>query len=106
MTRHVRLVQHNVNRLSIREWGLPAVLYNGRAWQSERRRTISVIVRRGDKAFVETRPYEFVFSTDEQWMPKAWAEAMNEYAEQWPESAPRLIKIKHYRNPKRTVYVP
>jgi hypothetical protein len=56
--------------------------------------------------FAETRPYEFVFSTDEQWIPKAWVQAMNEYAEQWPDSAPRLIKIKHYRNPKRTVYIP
>ena len=106
MTRPVRLVQHNVNRLSIREWGLPTGGFIGTSWRSERRRTISVIVRRGDKVFVETRPYEFVFSTDEQWIPKAWVEAMNEYAEQWPDSAPRLIKIKHYRNPKRTVYVP
>jgi len=106
MTRPVRLVQHNVNRLSIREWGLPTGGFIGTSWRSEHRRTISVIVLRGDKAFVEARPLEFVFNTDEQWMPKSWALAMNEYAEQWPDSAPRLIKIKHYRNPKRTVYVP
>ncbi len=106
MTRPIRLVQHNVNRLSIREWGLPTGGFIGTSWRSEHRRTISVIIRRGDKAFVETRPLEFVFNTDGQWMPKAWVLAMNEYAEQWPESAPRLIKIKHYRNPKRTVYIP
>ena len=106
MTRPVRLVQHNVNRLSIREWGWPTGGFIGTSWRSEINRTISVIVRRGDKAFVETRPLEFVFNTDEQWMPKHWTLAMNEYAEQWPDSAPRLIKIKHYRNPKLTVYVP
>lgn len=106
MTRTVRLVQHNVNRLSIREWGWPSAPLTGKSWQSERNRTISVIVRRGDKVFIETRPFELVFNTDEQWMPKHWALAMNEYAEQWPDSAPRLIKIKHYRNPKRTVYIP
>lgn len=106
MTRPIRLVQHNVNRLSIREWGWSTGGFIGTSWRSDRHRTISVIVRRGDKVFVETRPFEFVFNTDEQWMPKHWALAMNEYAEQWPDSAPRLIKIKHYRNPKRTVYIP
>ena len=106
MTRTVRLVQYNVNRLSIREWGSRLGGYVGQSWRSEINRTITVKIGFEGIVVAETRPYELVFNTDEQWMPKHWALAMNEYAEQWPDSAPRLIKIKHYRNPKRTVYIP
>lgn len=90
--RTVRLLSATVDRLSVREWGLPTGLFVGKLWRSERHRTVTIILPGPDPERVtfSTRRVERVDRPEDQWLPRAWIDAARVYRREWPASAVRL----------------
>ena len=98
--RPVVLTPGNLARLGVREWGLPTGMFIGNTWRSDKKHTVSCILpARASKPDMEARRVEtrrvlIADRPEQQWLPKAWKEAMRAYKKQWPESAPRFYRLK------------
>ena len=92
--RPIRLTSYNIAKIGIREWGLPTGRYVGKLWRSERNRTITCLLPHdADTLRAESRHVLIVDRPDEQWIPATWRRAMSAYKRQWPDSAPRLLRM-------------
>lgn len=81
----VRIDGRLVDRIGVREWGLPSMCIPGKMWRSKRNGTISCMTEKGsDLVNIETLPLVVVPAGDDQWMPDRWRAALWEYVQAWP----------------------
>ena len=86
--RPVSIDERLVSRIGVREWGLPTLVVPGQIWQSERRGTVSCMVRSDEfgKVRIETRPLVVLPVGELSWLPDHWRSALWEYVQSWPQS--------------------
>lgn len=86
--RPVSIDERLVERIGVREWGLPTMVMPGQVWRSENHQTMSCMVACEDSAMVrvETRPLVVLPAGELSWLPGHWRSAMWEYVQAWPHS--------------------
>jgi len=91
--REVRIDWRLVERIGVREWGLPTLRMPGKVWRSREHHTLSCMLPNGrEKLKIETRPYAAVMPEkgDRLWMPMTWRRAMWQYVKAHPFSGSQL----------------
>jgi hypothetical protein len=82
----VRIEERLVNRIGVREWGLPTLVIPGQIWRSETHGTITCMLPHPTEAnsvSIETRSLEVIPVDDMSWMPDAWRAALWSYVQEW-----------------------
>lgn len=84
----VRIDERLVDRIGVREWGLPSLCMPGKIWRSKSNRTITCMLPHEDpsKVKMETLPLVVIPAGEMSWMPDAWRDALWEYVQAWPSS--------------------
>ncbi len=83
----VKIESRLIDRIGVREWGLPSVVMPGQIWRSETNGTISCMTPKNDnKVKIETRKLEIIPIGVMSWMPDHWRDSLWEYVQQWPGS--------------------
>jgi len=85
----VKIDERLIDRIGVREWGLPSICMPGKMWRSEINGTISCMVPHEDasKVKIETRPLVIIPAGCEMsWLPDSWRAALWEYVKAWPNS--------------------
>ncbi len=81
----VSIERRLLDRIDVREWGLPTLLVPGKIWRSEVHKTISCMVPEGaDHARIETRQMHIVEDGVPSDLPDHWRDAMWEYVQAYP----------------------
>lgn len=84
----VKIEERLVDRIGVREWGMPSICMPGKIWRSEEHGTITCMVPNLDKNLVslEMRPLVVIKTGELSWMPDHWRAALWEYVQAWPDS--------------------
>lgn len=85
----VRISDRLIDRIQVREWGMPSICMPGKIWRSGLYGTISCMLPHATDATlvrIETLPLEVVKIGEKQFMPDAWRSALWEYVKAWPSS--------------------
>ena len=90
----VRIESRLVNRIGVREWGLPSLVTPGQIWRSETHGTISCMTPNGSNSVhIETRKLEIIAPGEVSWMPDNWRSSLWEYVKAWPSSETTTFTI-------------
>jgi hypothetical protein len=83
----VKIEKRLIQRIGVREWGLPSLAMPGKIWRSEISSTITCMVSHGlDCVAIETRPLEIIETGALSVLPDTWRAALWEYVKAWPNS--------------------
>lgn len=84
--RPVQIESRLIDRIGVREWGLPTLSIPGQIWRSEERGTISCMLPHPtDETLVriDTRELEVIEVGEFSWMPDEWRSALWSYVQNW-----------------------
>lgn len=85
----VKIEMRLLDRIGVREWGLPSLCIPGKIWRSEKTATISCMVANKDPKMVTIETLALTILTDGlemSWMPDHWRAALWDYCQAWPDS--------------------
>ena len=83
----VKIDERLIQRIGVREWGLPTLVVPGQIWRSEKVGTITCMIASGPvNVAIRTLPLEIVPSGDLSVMPDEWRAALWEYVKANPSS--------------------
>ena len=102
----VRIESRLVNRIGVREWGLPSLVTPGQIWRSETHGTISCMTPNGSNSVhIETRKLEIIAPGEVSWMPDNWRSSLWEYVKAWPSSGCPLAPFLAISRPERNEFL-
>jgi hypothetical protein len=82
----VRIDERLIDRVGVREWGLPSLCMPGKLWRSEKHNTITCMLPHptdSTRVRIETRPLVILPVGEMSWMPDNWRAALWEYVQAW-----------------------
>lgn len=86
----VKIEERLLDRIGVREWGLPTLITPGKVWRSEKEVTMTCTVPSLDdpenKCSFETLPLVVIGVGELSILPDHWRDAMWEYVQKWPMS--------------------
>lgn len=83
----VKIDERLIQRIGVREWGLPTLVFPGQIWRSEKTNTITCMVANGAvNVSIRTLPLEIIPAGELSLMPDEWRAALWEYVRTYPHS--------------------
>lgn len=104
----VRIEERLVDRIGVREWGLPSLAVPGQIWRSEEHGTISCMVPHSTDAnqvSIETRPLEVIPAGELSVIPDHWRDALWSYVQEWWTSGCHLGPFLMITNAERCKFI-
>lgn len=88
----VQIEERLIERIGIREWGLPTLVVPGQIWRSEKNQTITCMVASPEpgRVALETLPLEIIGIGELSIMPDHWRDALWIYVQACPHSGSGL----------------
>jgi len=84
----VKMDARLVERIGVREWGMPSLCMPGKIWRSVERGTITCMLPHEDatKVKIETLPLVIIPAGEFSVLPDSWRAALWVYVQAWPLS--------------------
>lgn len=103
----VKIEKRLIDRIGVREWGLPTLGMPGQIWRSEKHQTISCMVPSSDptKVSIETLPLEVIGIGELSIMPDHWRDALLVYVKAYPHSGSGLAPFLRITEAERNALI-